>query len=140
MPPDDVGPNGAHGPDRLADAPEGLLALPIGHTQAFFAPEAVDPLVVDPPTGLLGGHRRPAPTPARTAPREVPQEGPQRQLVVGGNRGWEPLGGAGLADHPAGSPFCHPELRLQGHDGPPATVRGQKFPRFNSFSMSMSRA
>ena len=33
-----------------------------------------------------------------------------------------------------------PRMLLEDHDGPPAAVRGQKFPRFSSFSMSMSRA
>ena len=57
------GAMGHMAPTRSADAPEGLLALAIGHPQALVTPEALDALVVDPPAlpaGLLGG---PAPTP-----------------------------------------------------------------------------
>ena len=32
-----------------------------------------------------------------------------------------------LAGHPTRPAFGDPELCLQGHDGPPATLRGQKF-------------
>src|SRR5690606_4304787 len=39
----------AHGPDRGADPAVGLLALAVGHLQAFLSPQALDPLVVDLP-------------------------------------------------------------------------------------------
>jgi len=85
---------------------------------------------------------------ACSAARRQPQRGrrleksrsSEGQLVVTRHRGAEALGGAGLADDAARPAFGPPELLLQGHDGPPAAVRGQKFPRFSSFSMSMSRA
>ena len=81
--PHHVGPDRAHGADGDADAPERLLASCVGHTQAFVSPQAVDPLVVDPPAGLSGRRGRPAPAPAGPAAGEVPQERPQGQLVVG---------------------------------------------------------
>ena len=57
--PDHVGPDRAERAHGLADAPQGLLALATGHTQDFCDPEAVDPLGFCPPSGRLGGQRRP---------------------------------------------------------------------------------
>ena len=138
-PPHHVGPDGAEGPDGHADASEGTLLLAIGHTQAFCPPQAVDPLGVHPPAGVFRRPGGPAPAPAGTSSREVAEEGPEGELVVGRNGSGKALGGAGLTDHSAGPSFGHPELLSEGHDGPPAAVRGQKFPRFSSFSMSLSK-
>ena len=79
-------------------------------------------------------------TPAGTAPREVPQEGPQGQLVVGGHRWRERWVERGWPTTMTGPALGHPELPSEVHDGPPAAVRGQKFPRLSSFNMSMSSA
>ncbi len=138
--PDDVRPDRAHRPDRPRRCPAGASCASCRAHAGLLPPEAVDPLVVDPPAGLLGRDGGPPPAPAGTTTREVPQQGPQGQLVVGRNRAAEALGGAGLADHPAGPSFGHPEPLPEDHHGPPAAVRGQKFPRFSSFSMSMSSA
>jgi hypothetical protein len=100
--PDDVRLDRAHGPHGRPDAPQRFLAFLVGHPQAFGDPEAVDALVVGPPAGLLGFDGGSAPAPAGTATGEVPQPGPQGQLVVGGDRCGQTLGGPGLADHPAG--------------------------------------
>ena len=92
--------------------------------------------LVDAPAGLAGCGGRPPPAPAGSLHRK----GTQGQLFVGRDRWRQALGGAGLIDHRTGSTFRYPELLSEGDYGPPAAVRGQKFPRFSSLSMSMSRA
>lgn len=138
--PHHVRPDRAHRPDRLADAPQRLLPLAVGHPQALFPPQAVDPLPVGLPARFPGFCGRPAPSPAGTFPGELPQPGPQSELIIGRDWRGEPLGGAGLAHHLTCPPFGDPEPFLQDPDGLPAAVRGQKFPRFNSFNMSISSA
>ncbi len=64
--PEHIGPDRAHGPDHHAMATEWLLALAMRDFEAFGAPEALYPLVVDPPTLAPGDHGRPSPSPART--------------------------------------------------------------------------
>ena len=61
------------------------------------------------------------------------------ELVVW-HGGWEALSGSGLADHLACPAFGDPELLLGPKDGRTASVRGQKLPLANSFSLSMSMA
>src|ERR1019366_2135239 len=95
-------------------------------------------LVVHHPAGLPGLGGCPSPIPAGATPREVPQEGSQGQLVVTRDRRGETLGRAGLAGEATGPALRDPELPLEDRDGLPAAVRGQKFPRFSSFNMSMS--
>ena len=102
--PHHVGPDRAEGAEGHPDAAQRALALSIGHTQAFGPPEAVDPLVVDPPAGVSGRPGGAPPTPAGAAQREVTQEGAQGELFVAGDWCSEALGGAGLADH-GGTPF-----------------------------------
>lgn len=115
----------AERPDHLADAPERLLVFAVRHSQAFLAPQAVDPLLVDarPPGGSrLGVGTSPAPT--RPAPGEVTEKGPQSELLVGRHRCFCALGGARLADDTARSSLGDPEPLLQDLDGPAAAVRG----------------
>ena len=75
------GSDGAHGPDRGADPPEGLLALAIGHLQSFLTPQALDPLVVDRPALGCGPWWRLAAIPtgvARPRRRAATPAGPPR--------------------------------------------------------------
>ncbi len=122
------------------DAAKRFLLLAIGHTQAFFSPQAMDALVVDPPARRARRRRRATPAPTWPADRKGAQESPQRELVVGGDRWWETLRGTGLADDQTGPAFGDPEPFFEHNDGSATTVRGQKFPRLTSFNMSMSRA
>ncbi len=80
---------------------------------------------------------RPAPAPAWTLECEGAKERPQLGFLFGGPGRGE-AGGTRLADDATGPAFGDPEQLLEQRDRCPATV--QKFPRFNSFSMSMSRA
>jgi hypothetical protein len=83
-------------------APQGLLPLLVGHTQAFVPPQAVDPLVVDPPTGIPGRIGPSAPSPPMTLHGEAPQERTVVLFVLARHRGLEPLGGPWLPDNSAG--------------------------------------
>jgi len=68
------------------------------------------------------------------------RKAPQCELLVGGRGCWQTLGGPGLSNHSTCPALGDPELLSEGTSGPPSAVRGQKFPRFSSFSMSMSKA
>ena len=92
-------PDGTEGTHGHTDAAERSLALSVGHTQAFGTPEAMDPLVVDPPAGVSGRPGGASPTPAGSLQREVTQEGAEGELFVVRDGCGEALGGAGLADH-----------------------------------------
>jgi hypothetical protein len=73
----------AHRPDMHADPGQALLALLLWDTQALFAPQPSDPLVVHPaalPAGLL---RRASPPPPRSLRGELAQERTQLGLLVG---------------------------------------------------------
>ena len=84
----------------------------------------MNPLVVGSPTSLLRPDGGSPPAPAWTATSEVTQPRSQCQLVVGGDGGLEPLRGVGLAHDPARPAFAHPELLVEGPNGPPTAVTG----------------
>jgi len=123
--PKSVGGDGPHRPHGGGDATVGLLALAIGHLQAFLPPQALDALVVDAPAlppGLLG---RSAPSPSRPLLGERPQPRPQLLLVLGHDGRIQALGGAVLADHTTCSALGDPEPLSQHHHGATAAIRGQ---------------
>ena len=121
--PQGVRSDGAHGPDRRPDAPQGLLSLAIGHLQSLLTPQALDALVVDAPalgSGLGGGSAPAPPGSARPRRRVTTPAGPSRPRM--GNRWIESIGGAVLADDPTRSSLGDPEplaqhLRLPRGDG-----------------------
>ena len=75
---------------------------------------------------------------AGMTPGQQPQPLPQQQLVRDGPAAVA-LRGATLAGCLAGSSLQDPEAMLQVHDRPAPPLRGQKFPRDTSLSMSISR-
>ena len=81
-----------------------------------------------------------APAPAGVALGDLAQTVAELVLLWRGRLGAAALGGAVLAHHVAGSALRDPETLGQGHHGPPAALRGQKFPSANSLSMSMLSA
>jgi len=84
----------------------------------------VDPLVVDHPASVPRCLGSSSPPPPGTTPGEAPEERTQGQLLVGGYGSWQALGGPGLVDETTSTAFGDPELLTEGHDGPPAAVRG----------------
>src|SRR5690606_12683410 len=91
--------DGAHGPDRGADPAVGLLALAVGHLQAFLSPQALDPLVVDLPARPSGSLGCPTPSPPWPLLRERSDELPaarSRDRLAPGARG----AGSSGADRP----------------------------------------
>ena len=61
-------------------------------------------------------------------------------LILARDRWSEALGGPQLAHHRAGVVFGDPEPFRESNHGSTTSVRSQKLPSANSFSMSMSRA
>ena len=114
---------------RLRRAHAGLLR-PRGGGPACGSPSTRPPwrpgLLVASPSGDGGGEK--SPRKARRASSSSVGTGAVRRWV---DLGWPTTRQAPLGD---------PELRAEGRDGPPAAVRGQKFPRLSSLSMSLSRA
>jgi hypothetical protein len=82
------------------DAPQGPLALAIGHLQSFLTPQPVDLLVVDPEPGVACRDECSSPPPPRPLDGEGAQE--RTQLVVRRRRCCESLCGPGLADDGTG--------------------------------------
>ena len=76
-------------------------------------------------------------TPARVGPAEPAQFLPEGSVAVGLDR-LVALGGAVLADDPAGQPLREAQHTLQMVHGAAATCRAQKFPLANSRSASFS--
>ncbi len=73
--------------------------------QAFVAPQATDPFVVDLPARLAGSLGGSPPPPPRPLIGERSEELAQKPIVVS-DLGWiKSLGGAVLADHSAGPTF-----------------------------------
>src|SRR5215217_3793020 len=73
-------------------------------------------------------------------PGQLAQPVTQPRLVVRPNWSRATLGGAMLPGDPTGATLRDPEALPQGHHGPAAPLRGQKFPSASSLSMSMSSA
>ena len=88
--------------DLDADAGEPLLAAPLGHPEAFVAPESPDTLVVDPPTGSAGHLRCATPTPPGPVGGELAEPGAQLGFVVADRRRRKSHRGAVDANHVAG--------------------------------------
>ena len=73
-------------------------------------------------------------------PGDAAQPSPQSRLLAQAHRRQAPLRRAMLPRNAAGTTLGHPEAGLQGHHGPAAPLRGQKFPSASSLSMSISNA
>jgi hypothetical protein len=61
-------------------------------------------------------------------PGDAPQSGAESLLLFWAFWLGQAVGGAVLADDPAGAALGDPETLSQGLDGPAAAFRGQKFP------------
>ena len=80
-----------------------------------------------------------APTPAGMGPGDLTQT-PAELGVIGERGGDGSAGWSAVGRSPCRPALRDPETLLEGHGGPPTTLRGQKFPSANSLSMSMSSA
>ena len=141
--PDVIGPLGTQ-PLGGAGRDTAAFADPDRSAQALLAPQPLHALVVDPGPRLAGlpaqhpPHHPPAPP--RMRPGQLAQPVTQPRLVVRPNWSRATLGRAMLAGDPTRATLRDPEALPQGHHGPAAPLRGQKFPSASSLSMSMSNA
>ena len=102
----------------------GASSLAVGHTQAFFPPQAVDALVVDPPAGLrapVAARRQPQRGRRREKSRRNARSASSSSEGTGGGERWVERGWPTTPTRPA---LGDPELLSERHDGPPAAVRG----------------
>jgi len=115
------------------------LALPgSGPLQAFLPPEPLHPLVVHAPALPSEQPISHPPAPANVLSSDLTEPMPQLPLLDRDDLGRTTLGAPVLAYDPADPPLRCPVTRLQNRDGPPATLRAQKFPSARSLSMAFS--
>ena len=81
-----------------------------------------------------------APPPPRMLRGDLAQPGAEHPLDLDHRGRAAALGAAGLAHYPTRPSLGTPEPFTEHLHGAASTVRAQKFPRFSSLSMSMSKA
>ena len=115
-----------------------LLLAGGGPLEALLAPEPVHPLVVYRPAfspQQAVGH---APAPADVLSCDLAETMPQLGLLKIDDLADMALAAAVLAHQSADPPLGCPVTLLQDCDGPPATLRAQKFPSARSLSIALS--
>jgi len=123
-------------PSRLPGVPSSACGG--GPLQALLAPEPMHPLVVHrpafPPQQAVGH----APAPADVLSCDLTETMSQLGLLKIDDLADMALAAAVLAHYAADPPLGCPVTLLQDCDGPPATLRTQKFPSARSLSIALS--
>jgi hypothetical protein len=108
------------------------LALPGGHAQALFAPDALDLLTVHRPALLAQRAPRKPVAPARMLPGQAPQPLAQCVFAAEATAGLVTLGRAVLPGDPARPPLRQPKPVHQHLDGLASARRAHHFPSASS--------
>jgi hypothetical protein len=119
----------------------GPLAFPgDGPLQALLSPEPLHPFVVHAPALSPQQAVSHPPAPADVLGCDLAETMPQLSLLNRDDLDWMALGAAVLTHHTANLPLRCPVTLLQDNNGPPSTLRAQKFPsaRFLSIAFSSS--
>jgi hypothetical protein len=125
-------------PHRAVSRACPLLVAGGGPLQALPAPEAVHPLVIDrpafPPQKAVGH----PPCPVDVLSGGLVETMPQLGLLKTDDLADMALPAAVLAHDAAEPPLGCPVTLLQDRDGPPTTLRAQKFPSARSLNIALS--
>lgn len=118
-------------------------SLAFGRTrspEAFFSPQTLGSLAIDHMPLSSKQRMSGLPSPSGVGVSDLAQSAAQLVLIGCWQTSWPALRSSVLIRNATRPSLGYPEAFLQAYNDPAATLRGQKFPRAISFSMSLSSA